>query len=178
MGRNKSRSITTIVLICLIAVGFSQSYFSLFMTAYMGIPEQRAEVLLKEMKLMSDKYPMFNVIDYITIMGIETGGKNIYGDYGKAIGYFQLHKDAIFYVWEYYPEYGRFKFKNTDIKKLLLFPKLQVDIAASYLYLLYLKYNSKEKAIAAYNGDINGTNHYYEKFKQYQKFIFKYLIQG
>jgi hypothetical protein len=144
----------------------------------MNINTNRAIVLLKNIENEVIKYPEFSILDVITLMGIETGGKNIYGDNNKAIGYFQLHKAAIYYVWAYYPQLGEIKFKHKNIKELIYFPNYQVKISIAYLHLLYLKFKDKRKAIQAYNGDIYGTNHYYERFNKYKEYLLKYIIGG
>lgn len=158
-------------LILLIVIGFSVNVYMYILQDYMHINKERAQILYQTIEQELSKYPEFSTLDILCLMGIETNGKNIFGDHNKAIGYFQLHKEAIYYVWSYYPELGREKFISHPIKNLIYFPKLQVRLSLSYLHLLYLRTHDKEKAIAWYNGDKYNTNHYYTKFLSYKKYI-------
>jgi len=102
----------------------------------------------------------------VSIMMVETNGRNILGDNGNSIGYFQLQFQAIWYVWEFFPELK----KDLDTDKLLSNPKYQAQLATSYLFLMYRNTDyDLHKAIERYNG--GGDPNYLVKYISYYKQI-------
>lgn len=95
----------------------------------------------------------------VSIMMIETNGRNVLGDNGNSIGYFQLQFQAIWYVWEFFPELK----KDITTESLLSNPKYQAQLATSYLFLMYrnTKYDL-HKSIERYNG--GGDPNYLAKY--------------
>ena len=98
----------------------------------------------------------------------ETGLKNIYGDNGDAVGYFQLHKEAVWFVKE------RYQLKNVpkNHKDLINNVDLQIQIAVRYFHYLLAKYGSKEAALKHWNGS-DGFVKYYNEVASYINRLFK-----
>ncbi len=89
-------------------------------------------------------------LEMVALLEAESAGKNIFGDGGEAIGYFQLHKEAIWYVWAYFPHLKPESFKGRSIKELLYFPYLQARIATIYFSMMKERYGNN--APKMYNG--------------------------
>lgn len=124
-----------------------------------GITEQLAVINAKYSIILSPEM-------VISIMMVETNGRNVLGDNGHSIGYFQLQFQAIWYVWMYFPELKR----SVDKDKLVSNPKYQAQLATCYLCLMYI--NSEKdlhKAIERYNG--GGDPNYLTKYLTYYKHI-------
>ena len=67
----------------------------------------------------------------LALMKAESRYKNVVGDHGEAIGYFQLHDNAVAYVQRFYPDLAYVQHKN--LSKLL---KAQIQIACRYIRLI------------------------------------------
>jgi len=85
----------------------------------------------------------------LALMKAESGYKNIYGDSGLAVGYFQLHKNAVQYVQRFYPELEYVKHEN--LPKLL---KAQIQIACRYIWLIntYISEGNIRATLDRWNG--------------------------
>ncbi len=146
------------------------------------VPENHARLMAKALEEESLKIP--KVVDplFMLAFGIcETGFINAIGDNGKAVGYFQLHENALFYVTNFYEDVRKFKQENRNHLSLLNYPDWQLRIAYRYFY-LSLKYIFDwdiVRAISAYNGRSDRYNVYTVKFfsnygnivREYTEFI-------
>jgi hypothetical protein len=86
----------------------------------------------------------------------ETGLKNKIGDDGKAVGYFQLHMETVWFVKQYY-KIDRVPKQHTD---LLYNVDLQIEIATKYFEYLTTKYTSIEEALKYWNGSERYVKYY------------------
>lgn len=69
----------------------------------------------------------------VVLIVAESNVKNVLGDGGEAVGYFQLHKEAVWYVSYYFKEFRKY---NKDHTLLIYNPIDQVKIAVRYIYLM------------------------------------------
>jgi len=127
-----------------------------YLVTHLCLSEKRAQELLdgiydgiedaKEFNSIIKVHP----IEMIAILEAESSGKNIMGDEGKAVGYFQLHWEAIWFVWSYFPHLKREEFKKQPLSVFIDFPYTQARLATLYLYLLKIQFG--DDAYSAYNG--------------------------
>lgn len=92
--------------------------------------KELAEVIAKECEKFSVPASWM-----VVLLIAESNGKNVIGDNGKAVGYFQLHQETVWYVSHYFPEFRKY---NKNHTLLLYNPADQVRIAVRYIYLLDL----------------------------------------
>ena len=84
------------------------------------VPENHARVLAKTLEEEAAKVP--DVIDPLFMLAFglsETDFMNVFGDSGKAVGYFQLHEDAVFYVANFYDDVKEFKKQHRNHVELI-----------------------------------------------------------
>lgn len=147
-----------------LALGVSQAQLVKICLAY-GMQPERAKLftatLIEECtKLNIDYFPVF------VLAVAETNLKNVVGDNGKAVGYFQLHKEAVWFVKHRYGiNVGR---NHTD---LLYNVELQIMIAVRYFHYLLTRYNSVEQAVIRWNGKEEYL-HYYKAVENYIRSVF------
>ncbi|HDK26119.1 MAG TPA: hypothetical protein ENG48_03355 [Candidatus Atribacteria bacterium] len=85
----------------------------------------------------------------LALMKAESNYKNVFGDSGKAVGYFQLHKNAVVFVQRFYPELEYVKHEN--LPRLL---KAQIQIACRYIWLIntYITFGNIRATLDRWNG--------------------------
>lgn len=141
-----------------VLLGESVEYTRLlaYMMDYLGMQRERAQIVLEGIyDGITDAYKYnsqikINAIEMVALLEVESSGKNIMGDNGHAVGYFQLHWEAIWFVWSYFSHLKRPEFKRQPLKIFLYFPYTQARLATLYLYLLKLQFGPD--AYSAYNG--------------------------
>lgn len=147
-----------VLLVSAMVLGVSTEYTQLltYMTDYLEIQRDRAQSILDGIYdgiVDAYKYsPQAKVhaIEMVALLEVESAGKNVMGDDGHAVGYFQLHWEAIWFVWSYFSHLKRPEFKRQPLEVFIYFPYTQARIATLYLYLLKLRFG--EDAYSAYNG--------------------------
>ena len=148
------RKMLIVAFVIVSLMGAAAPNFSKIFISY-GISESRA--LLFD-KILKEEHQMCPEIDPAIIIGIiytESSFGNIFGDHGNAVGYMQLHNDAIMYVATFYPDVRKFiRSIKHDIRKLIKFPGWQIRIGYRYLCLLYRNVADENlfEAIRRYNG--------------------------
>ena len=128
-----------------------------------GMSEQRAKEFTSSLITHSTSFninPWF--MFYLAIA--ESGLKNIVGDDGASVGYFQLHVDTLKYL------KARYKIKvPKDHQELIKNIDLQIYIACFYVKLLYDRHKDLDKVLECWNGS--------KKFVAYYKQVASYVIQ-
>lgn len=170
-------------IIIMIAILLSQSIFCgvLYDFAYQfmkqkKVPEQHAKLMASVLEEESKKIPSSIDPLYIFAFGMcETGFVNTFGDNGKAVGYFQLHENAVIYVANFYEDVREFKKNNRIHSDLIKYPDWQLRIAYRYIYLILKNVHNWDivQAIAAYNGRKDRYNQYTVNFFRYYSDIVK-----
>ena len=140
-------------------VDFTERYMEDFYDVPKYMAEALAPVIVKDSEDLG--------IDPLLIVAIlqhETRFVNTFGDGGDAVGIAQLHKEAVYYVSNFFP-YISYKVKQIgDHNKLIKYPVLQVKIAIRYLYLMKNNFNVDIiTAIGKYNGQVELHNIYTNK---------------
>ncbi len=172
--------------VAIFAIIFAQIVFSATLQdcAYSFLREQKvlenhARVLAKTLEEEAAKVP--DVIDPLFMLAFglsETDFMNVFGDSGKAVGYFQLHEDAVFYVANFYDDVKEFKKQHRNHVDLIQYPDWQLKIAYRYIYLTLKNVHNWDiiKAVSSYNGRSTKYNEYIIKFFQnYTLVVQKYL---
>uniref|UniRef100_A0A7V4KC50 Transglycosylase SLT domain-containing protein n=1 Tax=Fervidobacterium pennivorans TaxID=93466 RepID=A0A7V4KC50_FERPE len=167
--------IKIIWIILLISISNTLIAGELFEFAYMfltshKVPENHAKLMAKALEEESKIVPKSVDPLYILAFGLtETNFMNIFGDQGKAVGYFQLHESAVFYVANFYEDVKQFKRQYRNHAELINYPDWQVRIAYRYIYLTlrYVFDWDLARAISAYNGRTDKYNIYTVKFFSY-----------
>ncbi|MGC8902203.1 MAG: hypothetical protein ACP5KD_02480 [Fervidobacterium sp.] len=143
------------------------------------VPEQHAVIMAKVLDEETKIVP--SIIDPLFILAFgltETGFVNTFGDNGKAVGYFQIHENAVFYVANFYQDVREFKAKHRSHADLIRYPDWQLRIAYRYIFLSLKNIHGWDitKAISAYNGRRDKYNEYTVKFfKNYSEIIRQYM---
>lgn len=139
------------------------------------IPKQEAYLIAETIYKDSDSLGIEPLI-VLSIMETETNVRNIFGDSGSAVGYFQLHRDATHYVANFYP-YIKYKLQLiNDHDSLIKYPVLQTKIAIRYLFLMEINNKDIIYALGRYNGQEKYVNRYATKvLNNYVIFSEKYL---
>ncbi|ODN30652.1 hypothetical protein [Fervidobacterium thailandense] len=132
-----------------------------------GVPERDARLIAVTLEEESKIVP--GAVDPLMMVAfglVESMFRNKVGDNGKAIGYFQLHEAAVFYVANFYKDVREFKQIHRKHVDLLNYPDWQLKIAYRYVYLtLKNVYNGDIlRTISAYNGRSDRYNVYVERF--------------
>ncbi|WP_448375618.1 hypothetical protein [Fervidobacterium sp.] len=144
------------------------------------VPENHAAIMANVLEEEKEIIPKSVDPLYMLAFGLaETGFSNVFGDYGKAVGYFQIHESAVFYVANFYEDVREFKKKVRNHSDLINYPDWQLRIAYRYIYLsLRYMFNwDLARAISAYNGRRDKYNEYTIKFFGYYTHIIKeYMI--
>lgn len=142
------------------------------------VPEQHARLMAFVLEEEAKSIPLSIDPLFMLAFGMcETGFVNAFGDKGKAVGYFQLHENAVIYVANFYDDVRQFKKNNRIHAELIKYPDWQLKIAYRYIYLtLKNVYNwDLIQAIAAYNGRKDRYNQYTVKFfKNYSDIVQMY----
>ncbi|MGB4263392.1 MAG: hypothetical protein WBJ29_07640 [Fervidobacterium sp.] len=172
--------------VAIFAIIFAQIVFSATLQDFaysflreQKVPENHARVLAKTLEEEAAKVP--DVIDPLFMLAFglsETGFMNVFGDSGKAVGYFQLHEDAVFYVANFYDDVKEFKKQHRNHVDLIQYPDWQLKIAYRYIYLTLKNVHNWDiiKAVSSYNGRSTKYNEYIIKFFQnYTLVVQKYL---
>ncbi len=106
--------------------------------------------------ILINKFPEFtklvSPIEMIAIGFLETTFRNIKGDGGKSLGFFQVQEPTYWFVKHHYREvFETINFTNPwlwkDVEK-----RADVQLITSILYLHYLKIHHEGKAYFHYNG--------------------------
>ena len=90
----------------------------------------------------------------LALMEQESTYRNVFGDNGNAVGFFQIHEDTANYVATFYPDIKKKLEQLKSFKDLRFYPVLQTKIAIRYLYLTY-KYRANQDlliTLTLYNG--------------------------
>lgn len=161
------RSALILILVPCLILAMQQKEMVKICKAY-GMNEERAmaftATLIEECTLLNINYePLF----FIAIA--ESGLKNILGDSGQAVGYFQLHKETCWFVQH---RYGLKIPKNhTDLLKN---PNLQIQIAARYFHYLLGTHGTVEEAVKHWNG----SEKYVVYFNQVAEYVKRVYLGG
>ncbi|AMW32177.1 hypothetical protein SAMN04488510_12012 [Fervidobacterium changbaicum] len=143
------------------------------------VPENHAKLMAKALEEEAEIVPKSVDPLYMLAFGLsETNFRNIFGDQGKAVGYFQLHENAVFYVANFYDDVKQFKQQHRNHVELINHPDWQLRIAYRYIYLTlrYVFDWDLARAISAYNGRSDKYNVYTIKFfHYYTKIISEYV---
>lgn len=145
----------------LMQIGFFEDYLTKFTELDEKIVSEMVGSLLflyKEMPELNDK---ISPIELLAIGIVETNFKNIKGDNGNSLGYFQIQAPTYWYLkYQYLEIYENIDFLLPwywdNIKDR---PDVQMVTAALYLYDLKIRYG-EEKAYSMYNG---GSKPYEDK---------------
>jgi len=138
----------------------------LVMKLGVNVGEKMFQSIKEELELLNN--PQLDPFLILAIMQTESSFRNIEGDHGKAIGFFQLHKVTIEYVIQFYPDLKE-KYAiitagwNHDFKDIKKYPIFQSKVAIRYLHLIlqYWANGDLNKALSFYNGR-GGTQPYNE----------------
>jgi len=144
------------------------------------IPQKHALLIAKTLEEEANLIPKSVDPLYLIAFGLtETQFSNVFGDYGKAVGYFQLHESAVFYVANFYDDVKEFKKSVRNHSDLINFPDWQVRIAYRYIYLSlrYIFNWDLTRTISAYNGRRDKYNEYTKKFFSYYSFVIKEYME-
>lgn len=164
-----------IIVSCLTVFGGKQDFIYDYFMFERNLPQK--EAFLMASTIYNDSVA-FNIepLLILSIMETETNVRNVVGDNGDAIGYFQLHVDAVYYVSNFFP-YISNKIKIIGSHdNLIKYPVLQAKIAIRYLYLM--KQNTEDiiLSLGRYNGQTDYINKYSVKvLNNYVIFSEKYL---
>ncbi len=127
------------------------------MLQYYGLTQKRAEEIDEVLLEEYSQCPQINPFVVLGVILTESSFKNVYGDHGNAIGYMQLHADAINYVASFYEDVRMFARKiKHDYRELIQFPVWQIRIGYRYLCLLY-RYRAEGDIVTTlwyYNGNL------------------------
>uniref|UniRef100_A0A7C4GFE2 Lytic transglycosylase domain-containing protein n=1 Tax=Fervidobacterium thailandense TaxID=1008305 RepID=A0A7C4GFE2_9BACT len=132
-----------------------------------GVPERDAQIIARTLEEESKIVP--SAVDPLMVIAfglVESMFRNIVGDNGKAIGYFQLHEAAVIYVANFYEDVRQYKRNHRKHSELLNFPDWQTRIAYRYVYLTLKNVCKWDllSTISAYNGRSDRYNMYVERF--------------
>jgi len=161
-----------IILTVLLVIIFNRNkYTKIKLSKYnSNISKLQEKSLHRNIKRACKKYDYDDVLDIYTTMIIETNCRNIIGDNGDSIGYFQLQIPTTNYMYDKYK--NEYKLKKLKSKFLLrILKKRQM----TYCVLLkkYLSSNyDKRGAVLSYNAGENGfkTGKYNSNYwRKYQK---------
>ncbi|MFN3691679.1 MAG: hypothetical protein ACK4R7_02195 [Fervidobacterium sp.] len=144
------------------------------------VPEVHAKLMASVFEEESKNIPVSVDPLYILAFGMsETGFVNTFGDSGKAVGYFQLHENAVIYVANFYQDVREFKKQHRVHSELIRYPDWQLKIAYRYFYLTLKHVHNWDivRAISAYNGRKDRYNEYVIKFFQEYSRIVKAFIE-
>lgn len=132
-----------------------------------GMPEEQAKRFTAE---LIDQCTLANINPMImfNLAIAESGLKNIIGDGGDSVGYFQLHKNTITFLKSYY----KLKDIPKDHKELVKNPNLQIKLAVLYMKYLLEKYKSLNAALERWNGSARFVR-YYEQVAMYVERVYK-----
>ena len=152
--------ISICLIVSLLVFGISREGILEVMNYY-NVNEDRAVILTDELFNNSEGVDPEIML---ALMISEGGIKNVIGDHGEAMGYFQLHDCAIEYVTRFYPDVLEFYNSLNTIDDLLKFPAMQVKIACRYMYCLqiFVCNGNLLKALNLWN---NSENYYLRIFK-------------
>lgn len=112
----------------------------------------------------------------LAIIEVESSFRNVYGDGGDAVGFMQIHQNAVWYVISYNPDLReRYKLIGSH-DNLIKYPGLQISIGMRYLK--YMQDRSDfVMGISMYNGRNTRYNQYSNKvLKVYNNIVNEYLI--
>ena len=144
---------SAVVILTLVSVAlFGVDLFQIFVAHGMSEVNARlvAEALLEE----HEKDPSVRLDFMVALLYTESTFRNVLGDDGKSVGYFQLTKAAVLYVARFHKDVAEFYRKLKDHKELLRFPGWQARIAYRYLS-LWLKEHKGDyvSAMDHWNGE-------------------------
>ncbi len=152
----------TIIVLTIIALASNNAFdYTLKTALYYGVNYDRAILIAKTIQEEYEQFPSVPYQIFVALIVSESGFKNLYGDNNHAVGYLQLHKEAAWYVWHFFPEL------KVDYNKLILFPTIQIRTGYRYLYLI-MKNITNNNIIDSLNF-WNGNRNYYKR-------IFEVLI--
>ena len=157
------RRCIVLVLLILLTIGFSyqidtfQEKMIKICSAY-GMNDERAQLFSSTLIEECTLFNMNPLIMFVLAIA-ESGLKNTFGDGGGAVGYFQLHKEAVWFV---ATKYGLTVPENH--KDLIYFPELQIKIAIRYMHYLMERYGTMDKALEMWNGSAQYVTYYHDVF--------------
>jgi len=143
-----------LLIICTGLFGINQQELIEICKVY-GMSQERAKYFTAEL-ITQCTLANFNPMIMFNLAIAESGLKNIKGDNGKAIGYFQLHKETVWFVKSYY----KLEHIPKDFDSLLTRIDLQIEIAVLYMKYLLDRYGSLEKALEKWNGSAKYVTYY------------------
>ena len=165
-------AVLVLVSVFVIASNYDEAYQYAYKAAELyGISVSRAKLLAKTVAEEYERFPQVPYQVFVALIVSESSFKNLYGDGGDAVGYCQLHKSAVWYVANFFPEIKE-RVKKIEHDDLIKFPELQIRIGYRYLYLI-LRYITDWNIVRALNY-WNNSNKYYQRVF----YIVDYLAQN
>ncbi|HOK87959.1 MAG TPA: hypothetical protein PKI14_08195 [Fervidobacterium sp.] len=167
------------ILLSQIVLGAMLQDFAYLFLIEQKVPESHAKLLAQTLEEEAEHIP--ESVDPLLMLAFglsETNFMNVFGDSGKAVGYFQLHENAVFYVANFYDDVKEFKKQNRNHVDLIKHPDWQLRIAYRYMYLTLKNVHNWDiiKAISSYNGRSDKYNIYVVNFfRNYAMVVEKYL---
>lgn len=143
------------------------------------VPDRDAKLMSSALEEESQRIP--SAVDPLMIIAFayaESLFRNVYGDHGKAVGYFQLHENAVLYVANFYDDVRQFKRTHRPHAELMKYPDWQLRIAYRYVFLTLKHVFNWDlvRTISAYNGRSSRYNVYIERFfKFYAEIVSRYV---
>lgn len=138
------------------------------------LPEARAQTIYDALIEEHEQCSEVDPVIVLAIMGTETGFKNVIGDNGKAVGYMQLHREAVWYVNNFYPDVKKFYKKIKKHDDLIKFPVMQIRIG--YRYLCLLTKNCGGNVLCAIER-YNGSKEYVGRVLEWMQRIWKLVVK-
>lgn len=130
--------------------------FENYVDKYYSLEEGVMEDFLLGFKLLYEEFPQYtkhiSPLDMIAIGHVETRFRNLIGDEGLSLGYFQIQQETYWFVKHRYSlVYNYLNFNEPWIWDIVKDnPKIQ--LITSYLYLNYLYERFSNRAFFFYNG--------------------------
>lgn len=117
-----------------------------------GMSPENAKLVADVLEQEHRRDPSVRLDFMIALMYTESAFRNVLGDDGKSVGYFQLTKEAVWYVAYYDEEVARFYRQLKSHTELLNFPDWQARIAYRYVSLLLKARGDYVSAMELWNG--------------------------
>ncbi len=170
----------TLLTVISFSIGFSDGKLLNFIETVLlenKVPNEHAMKIAQVIVEESKNIPQIDPFLVLALGFAETSFRNVYGDGGNAVGYFQLHQDAVFYVANFYEDVRQYKRENRVHQDLMKYPDWQTRIAYRYLYLKWKNVFNQDiiLTISRYNGRKDKYNTYIAKvLKIFGEYVERY----
>jgi hypothetical protein len=168
------RQIIFIIILLAASFAFSINYqaeidfFEYYLINYTPVNEKTTLAMSERLEYLYNNdilhYNKVTPIELIAYMYVETTYRNVTGDNKQSLGYFQIQKDAYYYVRSYFENDLLVPKINWDWENVRPMIKTQITVAGLYLQLIRENYGLHSwLAISRYNGHNDSSIYYASK---------------